>query len=86
MSQDIYAESRHIGYAVLWGLKLACFYDVFLIFRNVIKHKNFYVCFEDFLYWLFCAFFVFNSLYEAYFIGFHLIVLENDDLTYYIIF
>lgn len=64
MSQDIYVESRHIGYAILWGLELAVFYDGFLIFRNVIKHKDFFVYAEDFVYWLFCAFFVFDRLYE----------------------
>lgn len=64
MSQDIYVESRHIGYAILWGVELAVFYDGFLIFRNVIKHKDFFVYAEDFVYWLFCAFFVFDRLYE----------------------
>ena len=64
MSPDIYVESRHIGYAILWGFKLAIFYDVFLIFRNVIKHKNFFIYAEDFIYWLYCAVFVFEHLYE----------------------
>ena len=64
MSQDIYVETRHIGYAILWGLKLALVYDAFLIFRNVIRHKNVIVYIEDFVYWIFCAFFVFDSLYE----------------------
>ena len=52
MSPDIYVESRHIGYAILWGFKLAIFYDVFLIFRNVIKHKNLFIYAEDFIYWI----------------------------------
>ena len=64
MSPDIYVESRHIGYAILWGLELAVFYDAFLICRNVIKHKTFIVYLEDFFYWLVCAFFVFENLYE----------------------
>ena len=64
MSQDIYAETRHIGYAILWGFKLAFVYDAFLIFRNVIRHKNIFIHIEDFIYWIFCAFFVFDSLYE----------------------
>lgn len=64
MSPDIYVESRHIGYAILWGLELAVFYDAFLICRNVIKHKIFIVYLEDFFYWLVCAFFVFENLYE----------------------
>ena len=64
MSQDIYVESRYIGYAILWGLELAVLYDGFLIFRNVIKHKDFFVYVEDFVYWMFCAFFVFGRLYE----------------------
>lgn len=64
MSQDIYVETRHIGYAILWGFKLAIVYDAFLIFRNVIRHKNIFIHIEDFIYWIFCAFFVFDSLYE----------------------
>ena len=64
MSPDIYVESRHIGYAILWGFKLAIFYDVFLIFRNVIKHKNFFIYAEDFIYWILCAVFVFEHIYE----------------------
>ena len=43
MSPDIYVESRHIGYAILWGLKLAFYYDGLFVFRNVIKHKDFLV-------------------------------------------
>ena len=61
MSQDIYVETRHIGYAILWGFKLAIVYDAFLIFRNVIRHKNIFIHIEDFIYWIFCAFFVFDS-------------------------
>lgn len=64
MSQDIYIESRHLGYAILWGLELAVCYDVLLILRNVIKHKNIFVYMEDFFYWMFCALFVFEHLYE----------------------
>lgn len=64
MSPDIYVESRHIGYAILWGFKLAVFYDLILILRNVIKHKNFFIYAEDFIYWIFCAVFVFENLYK----------------------
>ena len=64
MSQDIYMESKHIGYAILWGLELAVCYDVLSIFRNVIKHKNIFIYIEDFIYWMFCAVFVFEHLYE----------------------
>lgn len=64
MSQDIYVESRHLGYAILWGLELAVCYDALLILRNVLKHKNIFVYIEDFFYWMFCALFVFEHLYE----------------------
>lgn len=64
MSPDIYVESRQMAYAILWGIKLAVFYDVILILRNVIRHKNFFVYAEDFVYWLLCALFVFEHLYE----------------------
>lgn len=64
MSPDIYVESRHIGYAILWGLELAILYDAISILRNVFKHKNFFIYSEDFFYWIFCALFVFEKLYE----------------------
>ena len=64
MSQDIYVETRYISYALFWGLKLACIYDTFLILRNVIKHKEIFVYLEDFFYWLFCAYYVFDNLYK----------------------
>ena len=64
MSPDIYVESKHIGYAILWGLELAVFFDIFSIFRNVVRHKNFFIYAEDFLYWIACALFVFDHLYE----------------------
>lgn len=64
MSPDIYVESKHIGYAILWGLELAIFYDAFSIFRNVVRHKNFFIYAEDFFYWIACAIFVFENLYE----------------------
>lgn len=64
MSPDIYVESMHIGYAVLWGLELAVFYDMILIFRNALTHKNFFIYAEDFFYWMFSALFVFDHLYK----------------------
>ena len=63
MSPDIYIESAHIGYAVLWGLELAFFYDIIAVFRNTVTHKNIFIYAEDFLYWMFCALFVFGRLY-----------------------
>lgn len=64
MSQDIYTESLHIGYAILWGLELAIIYDAFAVFRILVKHKNFFIYIEDFIYWMFCAIFVFERLFE----------------------
>lgn len=64
MSQDIYIESRYIGYALLWGIRLAVYYDILLILRNLIKHKNIFIYMEDFLYWMYCTLFVFDHLYK----------------------
>ena len=64
MSPDIVIESRHMGYALWWGFKLAIFYDAILIMRNVIKHKNLFWYMEDLVYWIFCALFVFENIYE----------------------
>lgn len=64
MSQDIYTESLHIGYAILWGLELAIIYDAFAVLRILVKHKNIFIYIEDFIYWMFCAIFVFEHLFE----------------------
>ena len=64
MNPDIYVESRHIGYAILWGFKLAVIYDGIVVLRNVLKHREIFVYIEDFIYWIYCAFFVFEHLYE----------------------
>ncbi len=64
MSPDIYVESMSIGYAFLWGVWLAFIYDGILIFRNLFTHKNIFIYLEDFVYWILCAIFVFESLYE----------------------
>jgi spore cortex biosynthesis protein YabQ len=48
----------------LWGLELAFFYDIIAVFRNMVTHKNIFIYAEDFLYWMFCALFVFGRLYE----------------------
>ena len=64
MSADIYTESREIGYAILWGLELAFFYDGLNILRNVMRHKEIFIYIEDFIYWLSAALFVFDRLYK----------------------
>ena len=64
MSADIYTESREIGYAILWGLELAFFYDGLNILRNVMRHKEIFIYLEDFIYWLSAALFVFDRLYK----------------------
>ena len=69
MSPDIYIESAHIGYAVLWGLELAFFYDIIAVFRNMVTHKNIFIYAEDFLYWMFCALFVFGENHICFLVG-----------------
>lgn len=64
MSQDIYIQSMGIGYAILWGIELSVIYDGISVCRVVIRHSNFFMSIQDFLYWIFCAIFVFEHLYE----------------------
>lgn len=75
MSQDIYIQSMHISYAILWGIELSVVYDAITIFRNIIRHSTFFISAEDFIYWIFCAIFVFEHLYD----------ISNGHMRWYII-
>lgn len=64
MSQDIIQESVFFLHSVFMGAVIAFVYDWFLIFRKLIKHGTLLISFEDFVFWLACAFGVFYMLYR----------------------
>ncbi len=51
--------------AILTGMFLAGVYDLILIFRNIIKHKNIFVSIEDFIYWNFVGIFLYIVIFVS---------------------
>lgn len=64
MSQVILGELRVVGVAILSGAVITIIYDVLRIFRRVISHGNLWIGIEDFIFWLWAAFWIFSVLYR----------------------
>lgn len=64
MSRDIIQELTFFGHSILMGIVITFVYDWILILRKLIKHKIFWVSFEDFLFWVSCGIGVFYMLYR----------------------
>lgn len=60
MSED----SIFLLHALLTGMFITFVYDGWIILRKVIPHKPFVESLEDFLFWVFCAVYVFMWLYR----------------------
>ena len=69
VSRTIAGEGSLLAASFLFGIVLMLLYDVFRIFRHIVKHNTFLLAVEDILYWGFCAIGIFAMLYE-----------ENDGL------
>lgn len=50
--------------SIIWGMMITLIYDVFRIFRILIKHKNWVINMEDFLFWMIAAVMIFYMLYH----------------------
>lgn len=64
MSRVILGELRIAGVALLCGAVITVVYDLLRIFRRVISHGNFWIGVEDFIFWIWTAFWVFSVLYR----------------------
>ncbi len=51
-------------HALLTGMFITFVYDGFIILRRVISHNSFVESLEDFIFWVFCAIYVFLWLYR----------------------
>lgn len=60
MSED----SIFLLHAVLTGMFITIVYDGLIILRRVIAHKAWVESFEDLVFWIFCAIYVFMWLYR----------------------
>lgn len=64
MSHEIIAEFRVVGIALLYGAMITIVYDLIRIFRRVIAHGNWWIGIEDFIFWIWAAFWIFSVLYR----------------------
>ena len=64
MSRDIIVEVNFLFHSFLMGILITAVYDVFLIFRRLIKHSLLLISLEDLLFWIGCAVGVFYMLYR----------------------
>lgn len=64
MSAEIVKESVFWLYCFMAGVAITIVYDVFRIFRRVIKHPYFLVALEDILFWIFVSISLFLLLYH----------------------
>lgn len=69
VSETIAGEGSLLLASFLFGIALMLLYDVFRIFRHIVKHGTVLMAVEDAFYWVLCAVGIFAMLYQ-----------ENDGL------
>lgn len=65
MSGQIVKEGQFLLYCFLSGICITVVYDCLRIFRRVKRHGTAWVAFEDLLFWIAAAIFLFYVLYET---------------------
>lgn len=65
MSYFLTNQASQFLSAIFAGMILSCIYDVFRIFRNVIKHNSIWVNVEDFFYWNFVGIFLYVLIFYS---------------------
>ena len=63
MSDSIVRESIIFVYCIISGYFFGLIYDVFRLYRRIVKHGKFWIDLEDLLYWLICFVISFCLLY-----------------------
>ena len=69
MNQNIIPELYFFAASLTVGFALAFLYDLFRIFRRLVRHSLFFVSVEDFLFW-----------FIAGIVGFYMIYVYNDGI------
>lgn len=64
MSEMIVSEAHFYLSSFLWGMALVAMYDVFRIFRRIVRHKKLLLAIEDFIFWIVAACLVFRMIYQ----------------------
>lgn len=65
MSSEILKEVYFLLYSVCMGIMITFVYDIFRLLRAVIPHKNFFIAFEDIVFWFFTSISLFLMLYKV---------------------
>lgn len=65
MSAQIVEEGRFLLYCFLAGICITVVYDGLRIFRRVKRHKAAWIAFEDLVFWIAAALFLFYVLYKT---------------------
>lgn len=65
MDNTVSFENLFLCYSVGMGIFITFVYDLLRIIRRVVRHNNFFVSLEDFLFWIFCAIAVFALMYRV---------------------
>lgn len=64
MSSDIVKESMFLLYSIRLGIIITFVYDWLRVARRVVRHRDFAVSIEDFLFWSWCFVMTFLMLYQ----------------------
>ena len=64
MTQSIVDEIYFFLNAFICGVLLMLSYDIIRIFRRIVKHNNVFIAFEDLLYWMGAAIFIFIMFFK----------------------
>lgn len=64
MSQVILEELQVVAVAFFSGVLITLVYDLLRIFRRVISHGNLWIGFEDLIFWIWTALWIFSVLYR----------------------
>lgn len=64
MSSDIVKESIFLLYSIRLGIIITFVYDWLRVARRVVRHRDFAVSIEDFLFWSWCFVMTFLMLYQ----------------------
>jgi hypothetical protein len=64
MNHAISVELQFFLISVLWGSILLLIYDLFRIFRRLVKHDTFFVALEDLIFWVAASLFIFAMMYR----------------------
>ena len=64
VSETIGQEATILGAAVLAGAGLFFLYDILIILRRIIPHREIWIGVQEFIYWLICTGVVFVMIYR----------------------